>query len=152
MRRIVGCIAGLCLVMVAVATAAAAPTRDEYVAQVTALCIKETPQRKHLTRNVVRAVKKEQWTKASHIERRINALFGRLLQEIASVSPPQGEEAVVAKWLAAQRKQLRAQRHLTRALTTGDRHRIDSALHRTTQADIRSERIISGYGLGACET
>jgi hypothetical protein len=146
------CICVTALSAVAVATAIAAPTRAEYVAQLNGIC-KQT--QKPLKRNQSaeqRAINQERWSKAARIEARIDRGFARLLQRLAPIPRPAGDEALIGKWLDAQTFQLRADRKFGRALATGNVHRILSALHRAVKADTASEQIIAGYGLDACES
>ena len=135
-----------------VATAVAAPTRAEYVAQLNGICKRTQKPLKRNQSAEQRAINQEQWSKAASIEARIDRGFARLLQKLAPIPRPAGDEALIGKWLDAQRFQLKADRKFGRALASGNVHRILGALHRAVKADTASEQIIAGYGLDACES
>lgn len=150
--RLAACLSIAALLALAAGTAIAAPTRDEYVAQLNGICKQTQKPLKRNQRAEQRAINQEQWSKASRIEARTDRAFARLLQKLAPIPRPAGDEALIGKWLDAQRFQLRADRKFGGALATGNVHRILGALHRAVKADQASESIIAGYGIDACES
>jgi hypothetical protein len=149
--RTAGGIVIVALLLAGVASAADAPTRDQYRAQVNGVCQQSSKLVKKLNPVEVAALRRGDWAKAARIERQLDRQFARLITKIAVVPRPESDEALIARWLKAQRHQLRTLRRFARALDSGNVRRIFIALERARRADHASEAIIRGYGVFACE-
>jgi hypothetical protein len=139
------------LLIGSIATAFAAPTRDEYRQQVNAICLQSNKFLKQRDKAESAAIDAQRWQKAARLERYFDRQFAHLIQKIAAVPPPAGDEALIASWLKAQRHQLSALRDFARALHSEDVRRIHATHQRALNADLESQAVIAGYGLGPCE-
>lgn len=92
-------------VLVAATTAAAAPTRTEYVQSLEAICKPETVATRRAMKGARADVRAERLVAAAGKFARATSIFGITLKQIAAVPRPPTDEAKLTKWFGYLQRQ-----------------------------------------------
>jgi hypothetical protein len=146
------------LIAVWATPAEAASTRAVYVAQAEAVCAAPTPQVLKLLKQEKQLIKRAGDFKRSQLAVRLAKILGRLatieaqiLNQLATIPPAPGDEAVIAQWLEGERDGLALLVRAVRAGKHGNAGRMVALLNQSISVTTQAEQVVAGFGFQSCD-
>jgi hypothetical protein len=142
----------LIAVAVCATPASAATTRAEYVAQVDPICSGTLDKEAKTFRFVGRDFNHGRYKVAARKFARTTKVFSAGVEQLATVSPPAADAALIGQWIAMLRAQVPLAQRVTRLLRQGARRRrIVKAVDRLFMLSDRTQAQVATYGFSQCQ-
>jgi hypothetical protein len=133
------------------ASAQAASTRGEYIAQVDPICANANARFSKATRGVNHNLQNGKWRAAARKIDRGMAIFSEAVNQIVLVTPPAEDTALIDQWIAMLRSQVPLAKRVTILLRRGVRaRRVNRAIDRLFDVSDQTKALVSGYGFVSC--
>ena len=150
-RLVVATLLGIALLAsVGTPAAIAAPTREEYIAQVDPICQEADDDLRKMRHEHNQALGAGKLNKAARLLLRAVRRYETSITEVGAVEPPTEDAQLIAEFLALHRKVVDVNRKVAGALKREDR----AAYRRLTSKEARIYEeignLISGYGFQHC--
>lgn len=142
-------LAGLLLVPTA-SSASAATTRAEYIALVEPICKEADGDISRALRGWVTNIKKGNLPKAGRKVGRANRIFERSIDSVERILPPAEDAAVIASWLALERRDVRLGNRISSALKSRNARRAVKFLDKSFKLEKTINAVIGDYGFKEC--
>jgi hypothetical protein len=151
MRFLGGAAAALLLIGLAAAPSYGASTRAEYIAQADPICAPRLARVTHLTNLSASAVNRERFKQAAQKWRRARSTFADGISQLAAITPPPADAAVVSAWLDSLRRQLPIANKVLSAMARGNRNAILRRLFQLADASSETQDMVRGFGFQSCD-
>jgi hypothetical protein len=132
-------------------SASAAPTREQYIAQVDPICQSANAGIQRKTRGLGRDFKEERYDRAAKKFRKALPIFVRLVNDLDAIEPPAEHAEFLEDWVRSLRRQIPLVRRFAKALTGGKEGPIDKAGVKLAVASGNSMELVATYGFNQCD-
>jgi hypothetical protein len=130
----------------------AATTRAEYIAQVDPICAATLTREKQTLGGVGGDLRHGRTKQAARKFARTNKVFGNAVDQVATVSPPPADAALIGQWIAMLRAQLPRAQHVVKVLRQdAPSGVINRALKRLYGLSGRTQALVRDYGFTSCQ-
>lgn len=157
-RAVATLVTSLGLIAVGTASADAASTRAEYVAQAEAVCAAPSPQILKILKQEGKVIKQARDLTPSEYAVRMGRLLGRLatiegriLSQLWTIPPAPGDEVIIAQWLQGSRDGWTLLLRAVRAGKHGNLGQMLARLKRSISVTTQAEQPVASFGFQACD-
>jgi len=140
----------LALALFSSASAAAGPTRAEYVKQVEPICKVRTQANKTVLRNVEDMVREGKLKAAARRFKRAAIALEGAIKQVAQVPRPVADQARLARWLGYGKEGDGLLRQTAKLLGEGERHRVQAMAGKLLATAKRGNATVVGFGFKYC--
>jgi hypothetical protein len=146
---VIGGLAALAIAVVP-AGAAAAPTREQYIAQADPICQATIDaQRQAAGKGVTGPLNQGKYKLAGRNLRRIIAAFSPGVEQIAALESPSADAQLIGTWVSSLRAQVPLGNRVAGALLHDRLPR--KALTRLGRSNVSTQALVSGFGFHSCQ-
>ena len=132
------------------AQAGTAPAKPKFVADTNALCTEAKQRAAPISDAIEAKVAREDAAGVAAELRKALPIADELVDKIAALKPPAGDEAIVARYLALVAEQTTRTRTLVRALMAEDILWIEDVVADLRKGNQRAKRLADDYGFMKC--
>ena len=149
MKRLIGLAAAALLL--AVGTAHAQSTRDQYIAQADPICAGSMHAEARALRGVPSDLKKGRLKRAGAKFRAAGSEISNGIDELAALEAPPEDGALISSWLGSLRGEIPIINRFSRALSKGQAGKVGKSYKQLKASVGTSEGLVQGYGFTVCD-
>jgi len=142
------------LVMIALATgtaaAAEAPTRDEYVPRLEAICKPDALATERVSKGAKADIRAERFAVAARKFAKATAIYSSTVKRMGAVPRPEGDEAKLGKWFAYLERQVSYLKQITAKLRQDDPIQAQRLTARFIHNGNLANNVVLAFGFDYC--
>jgi hypothetical protein len=138
------------LLVAAVAAAAEAPTRDEYVDQLEAICKPDALATQRAMKGAKADIRAERLAVAAKKFAKATAIYSSTVNQMGDVSRPEGDETKLSKWFTYLKRQVSYLRQITAKLRQDDPIRAQRLTARFIHNGNLANNVVLAFGFDYC--
>jgi hypothetical protein len=138
--------------LLAVGTAYAQPTRDQYIAQADPICAGSMRAEARALSGLGSDLKKGRLKRAGAKFRAAGSAISTGIDELATLAAPPEDSALISSWLTSLRSEIPIINRFARSLSKGQARKVGKVYKQLKASVAASEDIVQSYGFTVCNS